>query len=52
MLTPDDNTDVLYYNKLVELESDTAAASGTVNIPLTGVSDGNTLRLYTEQEKQ
>lgn len=50
VLTPDDSTDVLYYNKLVEL-SDTAAASGTVNIPLTGVSDGNyTLRLYTEQE--
>lgn len=50
VLTPDGSTDVLYYNKLVEL-SDTAAASGTVNIPLTGVSDGNyTLRLYTEQE--
>ena len=50
VLTPDGTTDVLYYNKLVEL-SDTAAASGTVNIPLTGVSDGNyTLRLYTEQE--
>ena len=50
VLTPDDSTDVLYYNKLVEL-SDTAAASGTVNIPLTGVSNGNyTLRLYTEQE--
>ena len=50
VLTPDDSTDVLYYNKLVEL-SDTAAASGTVNIPLTGVSDGNyTLRFYTEQE--
>lgn len=49
VLTPDGTTDVLYYNKLVEL-SDTAA-SGTVNIPLTGVSDGNyTLRLYTEQE--
>lgn len=50
VLTSDGTTDVLYYNKLVEL-SDTAAASGTVNIPLTGVSDGNyTLRLYTEQE--
>lgn len=50
VLTPDGSTDVLYYNRLVEL-SDTAAASGTVNIPLTGVSDGNyTLRLYTEQE--
>lgn len=50
VLTPDGTTDVLYYNKLVEL-SDTAAASGTVNIPLTGVSNGNyTLRLYTEQE--
>lgn len=50
VLTPDGTTDVLYYNRLVEL-SDTAAASGTVNIPLTGVSDGNyTLRLYTEQE--
>lgn len=50
VLTPDGTTDVLYYNKLVKL-SDTAAASGTVNIPLTGVSDGNyTLRLYTEQE--
>ena len=50
VLTPDGSTDVLYYNKLVEL-SDTAAASGTVNIPLTGVSDGTyTLRLYTEQE--
>lgn len=49
VLTPDGSTDVLYYNKLVEL-SDTAAASGTVNIPLTGVSNGNyTLRLYTEQ---
>ena len=50
VLTPDGTTDVLYYNKLVEL-SDPAAASGTVNIPLTGVSNGNyTLRLYTEQE--
>ena len=50
VLTPDGSTDVRYYNKLVEL-SDTAAASGTVNIPLTGVSNGNyTLRLYTEQE--
>ena len=50
VLTPDGTTDVRYYNKLVEL-SDTAAASGTVNIPLTGVSNGNyTLRLYTEQE--
>ena len=50
VLTPDGTTDVRYYNKLVKL-SDTAAASGTVNIPLTGVSNGNyTLRLYTEQE--
>ena len=50
VLTPDGTTDVLYYNKVVKL-SDTAAASGTVNIPLTGVSNGNyTLRLYTEQE--
>lgn len=50
VLTSDGTTDVLYYNKLVEL-SDTAAASGTVNIPLTGVADGDyTLRLYTEQQ--
>ena len=49
VLTPDGSTDVLYYNKLVKL--DATAASGTVNIPLTGVADGNyTLRLYTEQE--
>lgn len=49
VLTPDGSTDVLYYNRLVEL--DDTAASGTVSVPLTGVSDGNyTLRLYTEQE--
>ena len=49
VLTPDGSTDVLYYNKLVKL--DATAASGTVNIPLTGVADGDyTLRLYTEQQ--
>lgn len=49
VLTSDGSTDVLYYNKLVKL--DATAASGTVNIPLTGVADGNyTLRLYAEQE--
>lgn len=46
----DASGEVLYYNTLVDLGDD-SAASGIVNIPVTGVSDGNyTLRLYTEQK--
>lgn len=50
VLTADGDNNVLYYSALVNL-TEASAASGTVNIPLTGVADGDyTLRLYTEQE--
>lgn len=50
VLTADGDNNVLYYNTLANL-TEASAASGTVNIPLTGVADGDyTLRLYTEQQ--
>ena len=50
VLTADGDNNVLYYNTLADL-TEASAASGTVNIPLTGVADGDyTLRLYTEQK--
>lgn len=50
VLTADGDNNVLYYNTLADL-TEASAASGTVNIPLTGVADGDyTLRLYTEQQ--
>lgn len=50
VLTADGDNNVLYYNTLADL-TEASAASGTVNIPLTDVADGDyTLRLYTEQK--
>lgn len=50
VLTADGDNNVLYYSALVNL-TEASAASGTVNIPLTGVADGDyTMRLYTEQQ--
>ena len=50
VLTADGDNNVLYYKTLADL-TEASAASGTVNIPLTGVADGDyTLRLYTEQQ--
>ena len=50
VLTADGDNNILYYNTLAELK-ESSASSGTVDIPLTGVTDGDyTLRLYTEQK--